>query len=210
MRQETVYLFVLNALTDWEIGFAIAGINSPVFQKQPGRYRIQTVGLSADPVITLGGLTILPDATLSNLDASASALLILPGSERWDAGKNVEILALAKAFLIANIPVAAICGATTGLAYAGMLNDKSHTSNSLDYLQATNYKGAAYYRNRPAVTDGNVITAGGTAPIEFAYHIFKALDLYDTEVLEAQYRLFKTGDTAYYSKLQKLSTLSAA
>lgn len=210
MRQQTVHLFVLDGLADWEVGFAIAGINNPAFQKRPGRYHIQTVGLNAKPVTTLGGLTILPDVALSDLNASASALLILPGSENWDAGKNVEILALAKAFLIADIPVAAICGATTGLAYAGMLNDKAHTSNSLDYLQATNYKGAAYYRNRLAVTDGNVITAGGTAPIEFAYHIFKALDLYDTEVLEAQYRLFKTGDASCYSKLQKLSPLSAA
>ena len=186
MKQQIVHLFVLDGLADWEIGFAIAGINSPAFQKHPGRYRIQTVGLSARPVTTMGGLTILPDVTLSNLEASATALLILPGSENWDAGKNVEILALAKAFLIADIPVAAICGATAGLAYAGILNAKAHTSNSLDYLQATNYEGAAHYQTDRRLPMSNVITAGGTAPIEFAYHIFKALDLYDTEVLEAQ------------------------
>ncbi|MGC1310164.1 MAG: DJ-1/PfpI family protein [Phormidesmis sp.] len=87
MRQQTVHLFVLNGLADWEVGFAIAGINNPAFQKHPGRYHIQTVGLSAEPVTTLGGLTILPDVALSDLDARASALLILPGSENWDAGR---------------------------------------------------------------------------------------------------------------------------
>ena len=40
--------------------------------------------------------------------------------------------------------------------------------NWLDYLKATGYGGEAFYENRPAVTDGNVITASGIAPLEFA------------------------------------------
>jgi hypothetical protein len=55
------------------------------------------------------------------------------------------------------------------------------------------------------VTAGNVITAS-TAPLEFAYHIFQALALYEAEVLEAWYGLFKTGGTSYYATLQTLAT----
>jgi putative intracellular protease/amidase len=202
MEKQTVHLFVFNTLADWEAGFAIAGINNPDLQAQPGRYQIQTVGLNAEPVITIGGMKILPDLTLDELESSA--MLILPGGEAWDEGKNSEILETAKRFLEVDTPVAAICGSTAGLARAGILDHKRHTSNALEYLQATNYQGAALYQNQPAVTDGNLITANSTAPLDFAYHIFKKLELYDTQILEAWYGLFKTGDPSYFFTLQKL------
>jgi hypothetical protein len=60
MNQQTVHLFVLDTLSDWEPGFAVAGLNNPDFQAQPGRYRVATVGLSTKPVVTAGGIKILP------------------------------------------------------------------------------------------------------------------------------------------------------
>jgi len=197
MDREIIHLFVFDTLADWETGFAIAGINNPNFQKHPNRYCVQTVGLTGEPITTIGGMTILPDLALDELETSA--MLILPGGEAWDAGKNTGIL---------EIPIAAICGATAGLACAGLLDDKPHTSNAAEYLQATDYQGADYYENQPAVTAENVITANSTAPIEFAYHIFKMLDLYEAPVLEAWYGLFKTGDPSYYFRLEQLTTKS--
>jgi putative intracellular protease/amidase len=70
-----------------------------------------------------------------------------------------------------------------GKVRAGILDGIPHTSNSPEYLQATNYRGAALYQNQPVVTAGNVITANSTAPLEFTYHIFKKLDLYEPPVL---------------------------
>lgn len=204
MEKQIVHLFVFNTLADWETGYAVAGINNPDMQKQPGQYQIQTVGLDAEPVATIGGLTILPDITLDELEPGA--MLILPGGKAWDRGENSKILESTKALLAANIPVAAICGATAGLARAGILDDIPHTSNAPEYLQVTNYRGAALYQNQPVVTSGNVITANSTAPLEFAYHIFKKLDLYEPPVLEAWYRLFKTGDASYYFTLEQLTT----
>lgn len=64
MKKQTVYLFVFDTLADWEASFAIAGINNPAFQAQPGRYQVQTVGLEAEPITTIGGVTILPDIPL--------------------------------------------------------------------------------------------------------------------------------------------------
>lgn len=194
MKTQVVHLFIFETLADWEPGFAIAGINKPAFQTQPGRYGVKTVGLNPSPVKTMGGLTLLPDLTLDQLQPAQSAMLILPGGDTWDEGQNIEAAQKAKEFLAAGVPVAAICGATSALARAGILDDKRHTSNALDYLRATNYQGAALYLNEPAVTDNNLITAGGTAPLDFAYHIFKKLDLYPAETLEVWYGLFKTGD----------------
>lgn len=207
MEKQIVHLFVFNTLADWETGYAVAGINNPDMQKQPGHYQIQTVGLTAEPVTTIGGVTILPDITLNELEPGA--MLILPGGEAWDRGENSKILESAKALLAEDIPVAAICGATAGLARAGILDDIAHTSNAPEYLQATNYQGAALYQNQPVVTSGNVITASSTAPLEFACHIFKKLDLYELSILEAWYGLFKTGDASYYFTLEQLTTSPA-
>jgi putative intracellular protease/amidase len=134
--------------------------------------------------------------------------LILPGGELWDEGGNTEAAEKARAFLDAGVPVAAICGATAGLARAGLLDNRRHTSNAPDYIAATNYLGAALYQNEPAVTDENLITANSTAPVDFAYHILKRLDIYPEAVLDAWFGLFKTGDPAYFAAL--MSALESA
>jgi len=203
MEQQTVHLFVFDTLSDWEPGYAIAGINTPAFQKQPGRYRVKTVALENQPVTTAGGLTLLPHMTLDKLRPQDSAMFILPGGRLWDDGKNREAAVLAKRFLAAGVPVAAICGATAGLAHVGVLDLMKHTSNSPDYLKMTNYGGAALYQNERAVTDGKLITAGATAPLEFAREIFRVLDLYKAETLEAWFGLFHTGNPAFYGALMQ-------
>jgi putative intracellular protease/amidase len=201
MKQQTVHMYVFDTLADWEPGYAIAGLNNPAYQAQPGRYRVATVGVRKTPITTIGGLCILPELALDELAPQDSAMLILPGGESWDQGQNAEASELARGFLRAGVPVAAICGATAGLARAGLLDDLEHTSNAREYLQATGYRGAALYRDALAVADGNLITASSTAPIEFAYQIFKKLDVYAAEVLEAWYGLFKTGDASHYGAL---------
>lgn len=204
MKQQIVHLYVFNTLSDWETGFAIAGINNPAFQNQPGRYQVKTVAVSKEPVTTIGGITILPDMTLIELEPEQSAMLILPGGLGWAEGKQSAALAKARQFLEANVPVAAICGATAGLALAGLLDDKRHTGNWPGELQATNYQGAAYYQSQQlAVTDENIITAGAIAPVDFAYQIFKKLELYSEQTLEAWYGLYKTSDPSYFLALQK-------
>jgi putative intracellular protease/amidase len=195
-----VHLFVYDTLADWEPGYAIAGINNPEYQVHPGRYRVRTVGRDRSPVTTAGGVTILPDMAASELDPAESAMLIVPGGYVWDTGDVPEVAEAARAFLAAGVPVAAICGATAGLARGGLLDDVAHTSNAAEYLKATGYGGAAHYRDEPAVRDGNVITAPGTAPLEFAREIFRVLELYEPRVLDAWYALYKTGDaSAFYA-----------
>jgi putative intracellular protease/amidase len=203
MELQTVYLYVFDSLSDWEPSYAISGINNPAFQLFPGRFVVQTVSTSKQTIKTIGGLTIIPDLTLAEINPGKSAMLILPGGAGWESGQHGEASDKAREFLQAGKPVAAICGATAGLAIAGMLDKARHTSNARMYLQATNYKGEKYYQEEAAVTDGDIITAGATAPIEFAYHIFKKLGIYSDETLEAWYGLYKTGKLKYFLELQK-------
>lgn len=203
MKQQDVHLFVFDSLSDWEASYAIAGINNPQFQKNPGCYSVRTVALRKAPVLTIGGICIKPDLMLEELSAPDSSMLIMPGGTAWDEGKNIEVIEVARMFLDTGKPVAAICGATAGLARGGLLDNRRHTSNAREYLVATQYNGAELYEEAPTVTDNNLITAPAMAPIDFAYHIFKCLNIYAPPVLEAWYGLFKTGRSEHFEELMK-------
>lgn len=202
MEQKTVHLFVLDTMADWEPGYAVSGINQPAYQANPGRYVVRTVGATRDPVRTLGGVTILPDLAADEVAPGDSAMLILPGSMTWDQGEHAAAAEKAREFLEAGVPVAAICGATSGLARRGILDARPHTSNAPEYLAATGYAGQAHYAGGRAFSDGDLITASGTAPVEFARLIFERLELYDPPVLEAWYRLYSTGHASAFYALE--------
>lgn len=197
----SVDLYITDTMADWEAGHAIAHIMRPSWQREPGRYRVRTVAASAAPVTTMGGIRITPDATLSELSPKTSAMLILTGADTWDDDAHGEVLDAARTFLDAGTPVAAICGATYGLAVAGLLDDREHTSNAAIYLAGSGYRGAQLYRDEPAVTDRALITASGCHPVDFARHIFAALELYEPDVLDAWHGLYTTGDPRYFAAL---------
>ena len=196
-----VHLALHQQLADWEGAVAVAQINTPEYQREPGRYAVRTVGVTADPITTMGGLRVTPVVTLDALDPADSAMLILPGGPVWDAEGLPELAAAAGRWLDAGVPVAAICGATGGLARAGLLDTRRHTSNDPQYLVATGYAGADRYVDAPATTDGGLITASGVHPVAFAREIFAALNLYEPDVLEAWHALFATGDPAWFWRL---------
>ncbi|MFF5310387.1 DJ-1/PfpI family protein [Streptomyces massasporeus] len=196
-----VHLAVYDTLADWETGHATA-------QLARTGHEIRTVGPSTAPVRSVGGLRIQPDLALHDLRPEDSALLILPGADLWDTTDDLAPFArTARAFLDAGVPVAAICGATAGLAREGLLDDRDHTSAISFYLAATGYAGGGRYVEADAVTDGPLITAGPTEPVAFAREILRLLGIYEGEVLDAWYRLFHDSDVAAYGVLEKAGAL---
>jgi putative intracellular protease/amidase len=200
-KSNLIHLYVFNRLADWEIGLAVAHLNSFDGQILPSRYTVRVVGVDLTPITTMGGLRIEPDTTLDESAPEASALLILPGGLGWDAGAHQEALESAKAFVEAGVPVAAICGATMGLARAGLLDSRRHTSNAREYLLASGYAGSALYDDALAVSDQNVITANSVGAVPFAVEIFRMLELYPAHVLAAWQGLFETGEARYFGEL---------
>ncbi|MER5961011.1 DJ-1/PfpI family protein [Streptomyces sp. NPDC002057] len=198
---KTVHLAVYDTLADWETGHATAWLAR-------AGYTIRTVGpVAGEPVTTLAGIRIVPDLALADLAPGDSTLLILPGAEKYDEGDDLApFTAKARAFLDAGVPVAAICGATAGLAKEGLLDDRPHTSAVSFYLDATGYKGGAHYTDADAVTapgaagTGDLVTAGPTEPVAFAREIFAVLGAYEGK-RDAWYRLFHDSDPAAFAEL---------
>ncbi|MCX2182184.1 DJ-1/PfpI family protein [Streptomyces sp. SKN60] len=191
----TVHLAVYDTLADWETGHATAWLARAGFT-------VKTVGTRAgDPITTIAGIRIVPDLSLADLTPEDSALLILPGAEKYDEGDELApFTAKARAFLDAGVPVAAICGATAGLAREGLLDARRHTSAVSFYLAATGYKGGEHYVEADAVLDGDLITAGPTEPVAFAREIFARLGAYEGK-RDAWFRLFHDSDPAAYAEL---------
>jgi putative intracellular protease/amidase len=171
-----IYLYIPETLADWEPGHVIAELRSGRYLKDPGqRYDVILCGRTLDTITTMGGLHLTPDVLIADIRPGGGDLLLLPGADTWLDPVQAPVIAKAKAVLESGAVVAAICGATLALANAGLLDHRRHTSNDLAALKmfCPGYRGEQFYAGEPAVTDGNLITAGGLAPVDFAYQVFR-------------------------------------
>ena len=206
MSGKIAYLYVLDTLADWEPGYLTAELNSGRYFARAGdRIPVRTAGRTAEPITTKGGVRVTPDTTLDAITPDESAILILPGGDTWLEPSHDRVLAKAADFLAAGVPVAAICGATMALANAGMLDERPHTSNNLGALQAMchGYSGAEHFVAAPAVTDRDLITASGLAPVEFAREALRRLEVFAPATLAAWFRLNANREEAAYFDLMK-------
>ena len=197
----TAHVALYDTLADWEIGYLLVELRTGRFTDEP--WQIVTVAASAEPITTMGGLRIVPDLVLTDLDPAASDLLILPGADLWDDGRGDDFAAVAAGYLEAGVPVAAICGATAGLARAGLLDRRRHTSAAPEYLAATGYSGGELYVDERAVVDGDLVTAGPQSPVQFARATLDRLGLASAETLEAYETVFHRGDPSGYPVLMQ-------
>jgi len=201
MDNRTAHLGVYDTLTDSEVGHLLVELHTGRFTGTS--LDVVAVAETDGPIRTMGGVRISPDMLLDDLDPASSDVLILPGAEFWDAGGGEAFAAAAAGFLDAGVPVAAICGATAGLARVGLLDGRNHTSSAREYLAATGYAGGDHYIDARAVVDGDLITAGPQSPVQFACATMGRLGLASERTLEAYEALFHRGDQAAFPVLME-------
>ena len=131
MPEKAVYLLVFEGFADWEPAHAVAEL------RRNGQYRVESVGLTAAPVESMGGIRVLPSTIVTEVDPADVAVFILPGGDRWESlPVEPEIEQLLNRLDAQRVPIAAICGATVAIGRLGLLRDRRHTSNGLDYLRS--------------------------------------------------------------------------
>lgn len=202
----TVYVYVLDTLADWELGYVTAELNSGrFFQRDTPGVTVKTVGISKEPIRTMGGLTILPDCVIDEMEVNEKTVLLLPGANTWDDPKHAAVIEKARECLAAGATVGAICGATVALANAGLLDERSHTSNGAGFLEAVSpcYKGQRFYVDEPSVSDRNLITAGAFGALPWARQIIERLGVFQPDTLHFWYAFFSTGEPQHFFALMQ-------
>ncbi|KGX89295.1 glutamine amidotransferase [Pontibacillus halophilus JSM 076056 = DSM 19796] len=204
MRTKRVYLYVCDTMSDWEYGYLLAELHTGRYFKQGiAPLEVTTVGATVEMVTTMGGLTVQPDVSVTGCTIESGDLLILPGATTWRDEIHQPILEkVGRALEVGGI-VAAICGATEGLAAVGYLDSRKHTSNNLEYLKMVcpTYKGESLYEDGPTATHANLITASGIAPLEFAMEVLRGMEVCKEDTLHSWYNLNKTQQPEHFFEL---------
>lgn len=188
MKKE-VLTFIFDGYADWESAYICSELN-----KEDTEYVIKTISVDNKQKISMAGFRVTPDYSVNDYPSNFEALLLL-GGDAWFEHKNDMIKPVVKYAVEKNILVAAICGATIFMGQEGYLDHIKHTSNTLEFLkdQAPSYKGDSNYIEKQAVCDGNIITANGTASLEFAREIMKKLNVKSEEMINKWYKFNKEG-----------------
>ena len=189
-----VLLVLLEQYADWEAAY----ISTAVHMLGQGRFEIKTVSLTDAPVRSIGGIQTVPDYTVDSAPKDYEALLLI-GGLCWREERAQQMIPLVEHCVNSGKVLGGICDAAAFLASIGVLDAVKHTGNRLSALQewkGTKYKGAANFQARQAVCDKNIVTANGSAPLEFARDVLLALHAAEETLIEDWYNLHKLG---YYN-----------
>lgn len=195
MERKEVIFVLLEEFADWEASFLNIALNAGM---KPGghlKYKVKTLSLTGDSVVSGGGFKVLTDYNLETVPEDYAAIILI-GGMTWEAERNLKLIPLIQQAINKGVVVAGICMASAFLAIHGFLNEVKHTSNTLDFLKriaGDKYTGEANYIHQQAVRDKNIVTANGTGYLEFTKEVLLALNADTPEEIEMYYDFNKLG-----------------
>ncbi len=180
---------ILEQWADWELAY----ISSAVNMLGGGKFENKTVSLTKNAVTSIGGIKCLPDYDIQSVPSEYDALILIGGMS-WLNENAMQIKPLIDACIKKDKVLGAICDACRFLGSVGALNNAKHTANDLNELkQYSAYTNEQGFIHRQAVSDNKIITANGTATLEFARKILKALSIASDEQINGWYDFHKLG-----------------
>lgn len=167
------------------------------------KYINKVVAATMEPVSCCGGMRTLPDYTFDTMPDDYAALVLIGGFGWTNAGLADPVVPIVSRAIESGKIVGAICNAASFLARHGFLNDVRHTGNGIDQLRlwgGDRYTNDAQYEHRQAVADRNIVTANGSATLEFARELLLLLENDTPERIEMYYQFNKQGFCALFPK----------
>lgn len=168
--------------------------------KENPKYVNKVVAPTMDPVKSIGGFRTLPDYSFDTMPDDYAAMVLI-GGFGWATSVADKVVPIVKRAIENGKIVGAICNAASFLAKHGFLNHVRHTGNGVEQLKlwgGENYAGVAMYLHEQAVSDKNIVTANGSAALEFAKELLLLLENDTPERIEMYYQFNKLGFCALF------------
>lgn len=195
MSNEILYI-LLPDFASHEMVYLMEAISSDEQQlKTNPKYVNRIVAPTADPVNAIGGFKVIPDYTFDNIPDDYAALVLI-GGFGWTKPIAEQVLPIIRKAIEKGKIVGAICNGASFLAKCGFLNTVRHTGNGLEQLKlwgGENYTNPDGYIHEQAVSDKNIVTANGSATLEFAKELLLLLENDTPERIEMYYQFNKQG-----------------
>lgn len=194
MELQEVLFVILEQYADWEAAAIAAALNEDPEHGEK-KYIVKTVSLDGEPVTSIGGFKVLPDYSVDTAPEDFAGLILIGGNS-WRKEESRRVVELVERAQQKEVVVGAICDATVFLGMNGKLNSAQHTSNQLEKLKEAaggNYTAEQNYLEQQAVRDRKLVTANGSAYLDFGREILYALNAAPDEEIEEWYSFFKKG-----------------
>lgn len=201
MSNEVLYL-LLPGYAAHEAVYLSQAIASDEFAlKENPKYVNKVVAPTMMPVKSIGGFCTLPDYSFDTIPDDYAALVLI-GGFGWATTLSDKVVPIVRNAIEKRKIVGAICNAASFMAKHGFLNNVKHTGNGLEQLKlwgAANYTNDKGYIHVQAVCDNNIVTANGSATLEFAKELLSLLENDTPERIEMYYQFNKEGFCSLYN-----------
>ncbi|MDE5900838.1 MAG: DJ-1/PfpI family protein [Muribaculaceae bacterium] len=163
--------------------------------KEDPKYINKTIAPTMEPVRSIGGFKTLPDYSFDTMPDDYAALVLI-GGFGWTTPVARQVEPIVRQAIEKGKIVGAICNGASFMAKCGFLNTVRHTGNGLEQLRlwgGDNYTNPAGYVHAQAISDKNIVTANGSASLEFAKELLMLLENDTPERIGMYYQFYKKG-----------------
>ena len=195
MNNEILYILLPDYAAHEAVYLSQAIASDEFALKENPKYVNKVVAPTMDAVKSIGGFHTVPDYSFETMPDDYAALVLI-GGFGWSTPVADKVVSIVGRAIDKGKIVGAICNAASFMAKHGFLNTVKHTGNGLEQLKLwggdsyTNFDG---YVHAQAVSDGNIVTANGSATLEFAKELLILFENDTPERIEMYYQFNKQG-----------------
>ncbi len=195
MSNEILYILLPDYAAHESVYLSEAVASDECALKENPKYVNKIVAPTLEPVKSIGGFRTLPDYSFDNMPDDYAALVLI-GGFGWTTPVADRMVPVVKSAIERGKVVGAICNGASFMAKHGFLNSVRHTGNGVEQLKlwgGENYTNADGYIHAQAVSENNIVTANGSATLEFARELLILLENDTPERIEMYYQFNKSG-----------------
>lgn len=195
MSNEILYILLPDYAAHEAVYLSQAIASDEFALKENPKYVNKVVAPTLEPVRSIGGFLTVPDYSFETMPDDYAALVLI-GGFGWSTPVAQQVAPIVRHAIENGKTVGAICNAASFMAKHGFLNAVRHTGNGVEQLKlwgGENYTNTDGYIHAQAVSDHNIVTANGSATLEFARELLQILGNDTPQRIEMYYQFNKQG-----------------